>query len=81
MANNGIKVDEETFAKMDHDDQIKSIFHAIVKTNENVSTQIKLCEPRFQCLENRKWKDKGTAAGGGVIGGFLAIIAKKLFLP
>ena len=81
MSNNGIKVDEETFAKMDHDDQIKSIFHAIVKTNENVSTQIKLCEPRFKCLEKRKWRDKGIAGAAGLVGGYIAVVTKKLFLP
>ena len=78
---NGIKVDEETFSKMDHDDQIKSIFHAIVTTNANVTKQKLECEPRFKLLENRKWKDKGIAGGTGLVGGFLAVIAKKLFLP
>ena len=81
---NGIKVDEETFAKMDHDDQIKSIFHAIVTTNQNVTNQSLECEPRFKCLEKRKWKDKGIAAGSGLFGGYLAVVSiglKKLLLP
>jgi hypothetical protein len=77
---NGIKVDEETFAKMDHEDQIKSIFHAIIKTNENITNQKLECEPRFKCLENRKWRDKGIAGGAGLIGGFIAAMGKKLFL-
>ena len=41
---NGIKVDEETFAKMDHADQMKSLFHAVITTNDNLLKQPALCQ-------------------------------------
>ena len=77
----GIEVDEKGFEGLNHDDQIRAIFQAIVATNQNITNQKLECEPRFKCLENRKWRDKGIAGGAGLVGGFIAAIGKKLFLP
>ncbi len=68
---NGIRVDEDTFAKMEHDDQIKSIFHAIVTTNENFCKQPELCEIRMdkKIKTNNKLHRRinfGIGSGGGI---------------
>ena len=74
---NGIKVDEETFAGMDHDDQIKSIFHAIVTTNENFCKQPPICELKMDqkiSLNNRLRRKINLGIGGLGAGGVVGLI-------
>ena len=68
---NGIKVDETAFANMDHDDQMKSLFQAVITTNSNFCKQVPLCETTMdkKILTERKRKGKislGLGSGGGV---------------
>ena len=74
---NGIKVDENTFATLSHEDQIKAIFQAIVRTNDNVSKQLEVCNPRFIKLERRKWLDKGIVVFVGAVAGFFGGLFKS----
>lgn len=37
------------------------------------------CDERFKRIEKRKYVDAGLAAGGGMVGGFIAVIAKAVF--
>ncbi len=75
---NGINVDEESFAKMEHDDQIKSIFHAIVTTNENFCKQPEICEIN----EKRKIPlNKTIFSSGVVLKSVPVIITSSLILP
>ena len=68
---NGIQIDEKQFEEeLDTDAKLLALFRAVSVINVK--------------LDNRKWKDKGIAAGSGLVGGYLAVISvglKKLFLP
>ena len=75
---NGIKVDEKTFETLDHDKQMIALFQAVVRTNDNLTSQYDKCEPRFKTLEKRKWVDKGIAGVTGVIGGLLGFFGIKM---
>ena len=75
---NGIKVDEDTFATLTPEEQRRAMFQAIVRTNTNLTDQLKHCEPRFRKLEKRKWIDKGISVASGAIGGFLGVFGIKM---
>ena len=75
---NGIKVNEETFATLNHDKQMVELFRAIIRTNDNLISQYENCEPRFKKLEKRKWFDWTSSFMGGVLGGILAAFGLKI---
>ena len=69
--NNGIRVDETGFANMNHDDQMKSLFHAVVTTNANFCKQVPLCESimneKIKAERKRRGRiNIGLGSGGGV---------------
>lgn len=79
---NGIKVDENTFATLDHNEQIKAIFHAIVATNANFCKQIPMCEANMDNkikINNKLHRKINLGIGGGtgafIIGAFETIKA------
>lgn len=68
---NGIKVDEDAFANMNHDDQMKSLFHAVVTTNSNFCKQLPLCETtmddKIKTANKRRGRiNLGVGGGGGL---------------
>lgn len=69
---NGIKVDDEAFANMNHDDQMKSLFHAVVTTNSNFCKQLPLCENKMDEKIKTERKRRGKISlglgGGGAAG-------------
>ena len=65
---NGIKIDEDQFKQLPVDEQRLAIFRA-------VNGQFGLCDKRFKKLERRKVVDTGAAAGGGIIGGIMTVLA------
>ena len=84
---NGLPIEKETFhalktpeAKMD------ALFDVLVYMNnsdfecaEDRKTYRMGCDERFINLEKRKWINTAASAGGGMIGGFLAIITALKF--
>ena len=68
---NGIQIDEKQFEEeLDTDAKLVALFRSVERINVK--------------LDNRKWKDKGIAAGSGLLGGYFAVISvglKKMFLP
>ena len=75
---NGINVDEESFAKLPIEDQLVAIYRLEVAKHAEQCKQVEMCERRFAGLDKRKLKDSGFAGTMGLIGGFLAIAAKKM---
>lgn len=41
--------------------------------------RVNTCEKRFQKIEKRKWWNAGASAGGGIVGGFIAMLLKFKF--
>jgi hypothetical protein len=85
---NGIKKD--TFEKADQDTKFLIIFDLLADTNsmlaENVSLQansckerLTACDGRFAKIEGRKRIDTTLAGLLGFAGGFMAVLAKKLW--
>jgi hypothetical protein len=78
---NGITRD--TFKGYTTDSKLLTLFDILVDVHVKQTQQIKICDPRFKKLENRKWIDKGLATASGFGGGFFAVVIlslKKLFL-
>jgi hypothetical protein len=82
-------ISKDTFEKADTDTRFLIIFDLIVENNQmlaehvtkqdvNCARQAASCGERFLKLENRKKIDSVMSTGAGVLGGFIAIIAKKI---
>ena len=79
---NGIEVDEKGFEGLNHDDQIRAIFQAIVATNANFCKQIPMCEANMDNkikINNKLHRKINLGIGGGtgafIIGAFETIKA------
>ena len=75
---NGIEISKDTFESLQVEDKLNALFDVAVTTLEYQKKQVEKCDKRFGVLEKRKLKDTSIGAGSGMIGGFLAVIAKKL---
>jgi hypothetical protein len=78
---NGITRD--TYKGYTVDSKLMTVFDILVDVQLKQAKQIKICDPRFKKLEQRKWIDKGLATASGFGGGFFAVMIvslKKLFL-
>jgi hypothetical protein len=69
---NGMKIDEDQFRKLPVEEQRVVMYRALMKQFEH-------CDGRFKKIEGRKLVSAGASAGGGIIGGFLAMILKLAF--
>ena len=78
--NNGIRINKETFMRLEPDEKLGAIFDTLVSIHGQCICREKNCEVRFKRIENRKIRDKGIAATAGFIGGFVAHIAQKIFI-
>ena len=80
---NGVKIDADIFADLDHAEQNTILF----KNTERILTTLvctkKECDDRMECIEKtaekRKVSDRVYSTGGGVIGGIIAVLGTKLF--
>ena len=72
---NGIKVNEDAFANMNHDDQMKSLFQAVVTTNSNFCKQLPLCEAKMDTKIKTERKRRGRINLGVGGGGGLSAVA------
>ena len=76
MANGHIgNVSKTTFVSADQKTRDGLIFDVMEAVHDMVMDN---CE-RISALENRRRIDTGVAAASGVLGGFLAILTKKLW--
>lgn len=70
--NGDYKVDENTFKSLDHASQNWMLFSTFNEYRD-------ACELRFKKLEKRKLFDTTVSGGSGLVGGFLAVLASKLW--
>jgi hypothetical protein len=69
---NGLKISVEEFESLPVDKQRVALYRAFTE-------QIIQCDGRFKTIEKRKWVSAAASAGGGIAGGFLAMITKMAF--
>ena len=67
--NGEYEIDEATFKSMETDNQLWILYKTFNQQRDD-------CELRFCTLEKRKKFDTATAGGSGLLGGFLAVVAK-----
>jgi DNA-binding Lrp family transcriptional regulator len=70
------EITKETFKGYDTDSKLNTLFDYQNNILERLEIHPKDCSERFKKLEKAKVKNAVLSAGGGVLGGFLAIIAK-----
>ena len=73
---NGRGIQKETFVEADEHTRIALTFDLLDEIREHQCKQIAICNIRFGKLEKRKKFDTSLSAA---IGGFAAIIVKKLW--
>jgi hypothetical protein len=72
MANGEYEIDEETFKDLKPSQQNWLLF----KTFNTDRAEV---DKRFEVLEKRKLVDRTLSVGSGFVGGFMAILMKRLF--
>jgi len=77
---------EEWNVQLSQEQRDYSLFKILESMDSKLSTRcatcaqrLKDCEDRFKTIEKRKWIDRACSAGGGVVGGFMAVIGLKAF--
>ncbi len=55
--------------------------YSIYKVLASLDSRVAQTCDRVADLEKGKWKNRGVAGIGGVIGGFVAVISTRLFKP
>ncbi len=68
----GLKISVEEFESLPVDKQRVALYRAFTE-------QFVQCDGRFKTIEKRKWWNVAASAGGGIAGGFLAMITKLAF--
>ena len=77
---NGIEINKDTFENLQVEDKLNALFDVAVATHKSQQEQLEKFDKRFKILEKRKIKDTSLGAGSGLMGGFLAVALKKIFL-
>ena len=83
-------ISRESFSSADEETKLLLIYDMLKEQNEllvihiadqkhTCGKQAEGCAARFAKLEKGKVLNAGLAAGGGVVGGFIAIVAKWAF--
>ena len=72
MANGEYEIDEATFKGMTVEQQNWILFKTYNSDREKDNK-------RFKTIENRKLADRGLSIGSGFVGGFIAVLLKKVF--
>ena len=75
----GIKTDLKEFEQLPTETQRVVLFKAVVDLGRQIDEQVPDCKKRFRELERQKKWNMAAASGGGIIGGFLAMLGKALF--
>lgn len=69
----------EEFLQLPTELQRAALFENMLKIKKQKSCQIDNCEDRFKTIEKRKFWNAAASAGGGVVGGFIAMITYLRF--
>jgi len=75
----GIKTDIEEFREAPTHTQRVILFKAVVDLGEKFEQQIPKCNVKFRDLEKQKKWNLAASGGGGLVGGFLAMLGKIIF--
>lgn len=80
-----MEIKKETFVNADEQTTKELTFDLLAGIHEKVDRltcsyerHMSICEERFSKIEKRKKLDTAAAAGSGVVGGFLAVVAQWL---
>ena len=80
MSNPFNVITRETFETLNDSGKLGIVFDIVTSIHANCSAQQNTCAQRFDKIEKRKWVSVVASAGGGLVGGFIAIISKiKIF--
>ena len=74
---NGISL--ETYINAEEKTRNRIIFELLMLIKDTQEKQIGICETRFKKIESNKLKSGIMASTMGFVGGFIAILGKKLF--
>lgn len=72
-------VTRDTFKAYDTDSKLDTLFDYLHELHGHQCADPERCERRFEAIEKRKLWYSAAAAGGGVVGGFIAVIASMKF--
>ena len=81
MTNTGLNTEVDDFKELPTDVQRAVLFKAVVDLGKKIEDHdpAPKCAERFEALERmRKW-NMAAAGGGGLLGGFIAMLAKIAF--
>lgn len=74
---------KETYEKASTDTKLNMLFDYVTAIHGRLSigcpARLEACDGRFKAIEKRKWVSAGASFSGGVLGGFIAIIAKTVW--
>lgn len=74
---NGIEMSKEVFNDLrDTDSKLDAIFDVLVSVHKHCKCRAETCNTRIEQLEKKKTRDTTLSAGMGVLGGFIAMVAK-----
>lgn len=77
---NGVTIKTvDEFQTLPPDTQRAVLFENLQEIKAQKGCQIEMCENRFKAIEKKKWWNAVASAGGGIIGGFIAMITKALW--
>ena len=79
MAADGIKTDLKEFEQLPTETQRVVLFKAVVDLGNKFDERVPDCRKRFRELERQKKWNMAASGGGGIVGGFLAVLGKVLF--
>ena len=71
-------ISKESFEKCDTNPKLDILFDLIKDIYDLQAENPKACDKRFVVLENRKLRDTAASGMFGLLGGFLAVIFKKI---
>ena len=75
----GIKTDLKEFEQLPTGAQRVTLFKAMVDLDRKFSDQVPVCNRKIKELEKQKKWNMVASGGGGMLGGFLAVLGKALF--
>jgi len=74
---NSIKIrDPEIFKTLPVEQQRLVFFENLIEIQKHFSEQVGSCNDRFKKIEKRRWWNTAASGIGGVIGGFVAMVAR-----
>lgn len=73
-----VETSKDTFKTADTDTKLYLLFDLCSSIQKDLKNHSVPCETRFKALESRKFKDTAAASIFGFVGGFVAVLGKKI---